>query len=483
MEPAESLPSLPPHAFGRHAEGRWALAALLLALAVGGAIACGMLSGAPERTAGAPVAGVAIVLATAQPLLGLAWFIAFNLLRPEEVFPHLAGLRLTLLAGAAALFGWFLSVALRRRRAVRSPSLLLMGGFAAWGMVGTTLKANGAALAEALLMLLKLAALYGLALQVLDSEARARRILPWLLLFSVGLALLAQSGAAAGWWTYALETGEGFRAAAVRNFGDPNDLALILVMAVPLALYALCDGRDFLARTGGALALAVLLATIHTTHSRGGEVALGAALTAFLARRWGRRGLLLGGVALVIGLLLLRPERLLALDLTHDPSTQGRIDAWLAAFGMVRQDPLFGVGVLQFLEHHWQTAHHSYLLTLAETGIPGSLLWLGLFLYAATATQQARAALRDHPRAGALLPPLNAIEASIAGFAVGGFFLSRAYLAALYLYLAVWTALAHGALAAAGAKPPPLDGRFARRLIYLSSSLLLAVTLAVELLR
>ena len=480
MEPVESLP---PDSFGRPAEGRWTLAALLLALAVGGAIAYGMLAGAPERTAGALVAGVAIVLATAQPVLGLAWFIAFNLLRPEEVFPHLAGLRLTLLAGAAALFGWFLSVTLRRRRVLRSPGLLLMAGFAAWGMLATTLKANEPTLSEALLMLLKLAALYGLALQVFDTEARARQIVAWLLLFSVGLALLAQWGAAAGWWTYALETGEGFRAAAVGNFGDPNDLALILVMAVPLALSTLLDGRDFLARIGGALALAVLLVTIQTTHSRGGELALGTALVAYFARRWGRRGLLLGGAALLVGLLLLRPERLLALDLARDPSTQGRIDAWIAAFWMVRQDPLFGVGVLQFLEHHWQTAHNSYLLTLAETGIPGSLLWLGIFLYAATATQQARAALRDHPRARTLLPPLNAIEAAIVGFAVGGFFLSRAYLAALYLYLAVWTALAHAALAAAGAKPPPLDGRFARRLIYATGSLLLAVTMAVEMLR
>jgi len=43
---------------------------------------------------------------------------------------------------------------------------------------------------------------------------------------------------------------------------------------------------------------------------------------------------------------------------------------------MFKENPLFGVGVRQFGEHHFLTAHNSFVLTLAETG------FIGMFLFA-----------------------------------------------------------------------------------------------------
>ena len=54
-----------------------------------------------------------------------------------------------------------------------------------------------------------------------------------------------------------------------------------------------------------------------------------------------------------------------------DQSTLERYEAWSTGLTMFRGNPVFGVGARQFAEHHYLTAHNSYVLSFAELGFPG----------------------------------------------------------------------------------------------------------------
>jgi len=45
---------------------------------------------------------------------------------------------------------------------------------------------------------------------------------------------------------------------------------------------------------------------------------------------------------------------------------------------MFKHSPIFGVGARQFTEHHFLTAHNSFVLTLAELGFPGMIMFVSI---------------------------------------------------------------------------------------------------------
>ena len=47
---------------------------------------------------------------------------------------------------------------------------------------------------------------------------------------------------------------------------------------------------------------------------------------------------------------------------------------------MWKQSPVFGVGQRQFIEHHYMTAHNSYVLSLAELGLIGMVLFISMLV-------------------------------------------------------------------------------------------------------
>lgn len=226
-------------------------------------------------------------------------------------------------------------------------------------------------------------------------------------------------------------------------FNDPNDLGLLFVMTVPMAL--------FLADRGGLLGLrrlfwwaatAALLYGIYLTSSRGALLAL-VALVAFWV--WRRRGAMTAGL-LGLGMLAVivaLPSRLSELD-ASESSAAGRVDAWYSGFEMFISRPLFGIGPGQFADNNANlTAHNSFVLVLAETGIVGYTLWLAFLGYG---VMMMMAVLRHSPElADAQAATEWKVERSIAmtllmsqiGFFAAAFFLSRSYLILLYLLAAL----------------------------------------------
>src|SRR5580700_9238714 len=158
---------------------------------------------------------------------------------------------------------------------------------------------------------------------------------------------------------------------------DPNDLAQILLIALPLAFVAWRRGRVVLNFFVVLVPAALLLWATYLTHSRGGLIALAAvALMAGRKKIGTTASMVLAGV-FIFGLL--------ALDFTGGRGISAadgadRLEAWANGLEMFKSAPIFGIGFNGFTDLYEITAHNSFVLCLAELGLLGSTLWVALLV-------------------------------------------------------------------------------------------------------
>ena len=111
------------------------------------------------------------------------------------------------------------------------------------------------------------------------------------------------------------------------------------------------------------------------TQSRGGIVVFALIGAVYFARRFGVAGLI-AGAAMAAPVLAVAGRS----GDKADQSTQLRYEAWASGLQMWKQSPVFGVGQRQFIEHHYMTAHNSYVLSLAELGLIGMVLFISMLV-------------------------------------------------------------------------------------------------------
>jgi putative inorganic carbon (HCO3(-)) transporter len=235
---------------------------------------------------------------------------------------------------------------------------------------------------------------------------------------------------------------------------DNNALALALVMAIPLMLYLRQhSARPWLRRgLAGAMLLCALAAL--GTYSRGALLAI-AAMAAVLWLK-SRRKMALGVLLCVLAPLLLAympPEWTSRMETINeyrdDASAQGRINAWGMAWNLARdnffgggfeiyQGPVFAIYAPDPADLH--AAHSIYFQVLGEHGFVGLGLYLlvGVLAWRSAGWIMRHAGALDELRWAASLAAM--IQTSLAGFAVGGAFLSLAYFDVPYYLAAILVA-------------------------------------------
>lgn len=309
-----------------------------------------------------------------------------------------------------------------------------------------------------------------------------------------GMRLLAKTLAMAGAATCLMAILVGNQDSAGRLSGaftyDPNDLALIVTVTIPLLIWWSVEGAKR-ARIVPLLFIPVLLWVLIQTGSRGGflgtaTVVLG--LVIISSRRAPRRLRRIGMAATVIAIAATpllprsyteRMTTILAEDDYNMTSPTGRKQVWLRGLGYAAQYPVFGVGIANF---NWaegtisslarnrdpgegikfSTAHNSYVLVLAELGIVAGAVFSIMILRATWGL------LFWHRRRRTFLPPYDSLRAlpplfglSFAGFAVSAFFLSFSYYDILYVMLALASCIL-AASAREGRAGPVATGRVVR---------------------
>jgi hypothetical protein len=224
-----------------------------------------------------------------------------------------------------------------------------------------------------------------------------------------------------------------WRVRSVGFLNDPNDLAQILVMALPMLwrLYKKRHATRNLVLV--ALPTAVLIYTIYLTHSRGAVVGLGAIFIFATRRRLGTARMAALGIIL---LFITSVANIGGSDRefsSKEESAADRIDAWYSGIQMLKAKPVFGVGYGNFTDEHPLTAHNSVVLCFSELGIFGYFFWGGLIVLAfRELDQSARLSPKGSPDAALS----QTLSWSLTGFMVCAWFLSRTYQPTLYLLLA-----------------------------------------------
>jgi len=306
-----------------------------------------------------------------------------------------------------------------------------------WALVGWPFSLwPGGTLALVLDLYLKALIVFWLISNLVDTLPRLRGMAWTLTWLTVALALVGISNYLSGVFGPGQDRRIlGYDAGLTRN---PNDLALMLNLIIPIAVSLLLSTTGALVRTVLVAALAIQVTAVILTFSRAGFLTLAATLGLYGLRLLGRpsRGFVLAGVAVAALSLPFLPagyaERLLtlrAIDADSTGSAQARWGGTVAAIENMASHPILGAGLgMDILALNetvgptWRAVHNTYLEYGVDLGVPGLVLFL-LLLW--SSWKSARAARR---LGGLELASLaEGIEISLVAFAIAALFHPAAY--------------------------------------------------------
>ena len=287
---------------------------------------------------------------------------------------------------------------------------------------------------------------------VVDSLPRVR----WSVLSGIGSIGLASAYVVRDWQLYH-NISYDYRPGYV--VGDPNYFTVDALLFLPVALLLLQQRKPRWQWWFCLGCLAMTLAAVLFSASRGGFIGLVAACLYFLARSRQRiRNLILA--VLAIGVLSLPMNispvgRLLHPTQSDEFAKEIRLVVWSGGLELVEQHPIFGVGLDNFRmevgkhvdlskvpvgETVQRVAHNSYLEIAAELGLPALLLFLGIIIGSIFSLEQSRrAALASGDEF--LQRVTMGLQAGLIGAGVALFFVSGEYQKMFWLTVFISAAL------------------------------------------
>ena len=233
------------------------------------------------------------------------------------------------------------------------------------------------------------------------------------------------------------DTGD-FRVIGSGIFSDPNDFAMLYIMAMPFVFGLVAGGAAIASKLLLICSLPPMVYVLWYTKSRGGVIGFCAM---FLAYSWLSAKSLMVRLLLVVALLcaivVFGPER--ARGAYVEGSASGRVMAWGYGIQMLKDNPLFGFGYMRWLEYSTMAAHNSAVNCFAEIGLIGYVCWFTLCLIVVKSVFRiARATGQVDLRTRRLASGLFAAQV---GYLTAAFFLTRTYNPVLFFLLGMGVGL------------------------------------------
>lgn len=384
----------------------------------------------------------------------------FVLLASPQSFIHvLAPLHIALLAAGAAGLMYVLGAVTRHGPPLRlTRGMRIAAGLVAWAVL--TLPFSywpGGSVSFMLNIYLKALIIFWLLGNVVSTPGRLRTVAWVLSLLAVPLALSGVlSFFSGGFLVEELSRGanriEGYEAPLTDN---PNDLALMLNLILPLTLALFLDTRRAWLKCLLGAAACLDVAAIIATYSRAGFLTLAVvSLVYLLYLARSHRGMAFLFAGLVLSCVPLLPSSYLhRLDTITDiqadetNSAQTRLSDSIAAANYVASHPIVGAGIGQDIlalnqmrGKTWTKVHDAYLEYAVDLGVPGLLLFLWLLVSTLRSADEARRLMRPFPELSGLQRIAEGLNVSLWGFVVAAFFYPDGY--EFYFYYIAGLAIA-----------------------------------------
>ena len=260
--------------------------------------------------------------------------------------------------------------------------------------------------------------------------------LVWVLVGSLGFF-----GVKGGLFT--LATGGSYRVWGPANsfIEGNNEMALALVMIIPLMRFLQLNAESIWIKRGLLASMLLCAVAALGSHSRGALLGIAAMVTVLWWRGKGKASGLVLILAVGGAMLAFMPEEWWSRMSTiktyeEDASAGGRINAWWMAFNIAKSN-FFGAGftfvgrevcaVYAPIPDDCRAAHSIYFMVLGEHGFVGLLLFLLLWVSVWASAGRLRIQGQKLPQTKWLSDLGSMCQVSLAGYAVGGAFLSLSY--------------------------------------------------------
>jgi O-antigen ligase len=382
-----------------------------------------------------------------MPFWGLMAFTCLLLLSPQSFVPALGVLHLPLLmavlAGGSYVLGCW-------RHGVKALTLdgeiRFAVWLAAWALLTIPLSLwPGGSVAFFFGIYFKALVVFWLLSRVVDTSGRLRTVFWTLSLIAAPLAVSGVRSFFSGAFknqelSHGLARISGYDASLT---GNPNDLALMLNLILPLSIALFLMVRS---RSAQALLVALIgldVVAIIATFSRAGFLSLGVIGLCYLVIlfRRGRRTLALlviaaalAGTALLPSSYIHRLSTITNIQADQTNSAQTRFRDYLTAMKYVAGHPLMGAGIGQNIlalnetrGATWTLVHDVYLEYAVDLGLPGLVLFLLLLRAIARGLRKALRRAASEPAMADLHFLLEGLCVSLIGFVVSAFFYPDAY--------------------------------------------------------
>lgn len=367
----------------------------------------------------------------------LVAYFAFEYVRPQMMLPALAPLRIPMVLTLLMPLVW---LAAGEKKILKDPLIIMNGAFVALVALSVTYAVNTYWVYQTFLVM----AFFFVSATIpsaglLTDERRLVTFFNYWLLFHMVIAAWAIT-----------HDGRG-----VGLSSDENDLSLYLNMAIPFAYYLMQSPQvGMLRRLFYLCALALFVAGVIISASRGGflgMVAVGMGVVYFSRQRV--RNVLIVGVLAVSALLIVPNtyvEEMQTISDSQDRTRNDRLYSWRRGWEMFIDNPLLGVGAMNYPWRVWEyeqrsaeydptevrahggrVSHSVYFTVIPELGFAGTALFFALGL---GMLKRLRRIIREDKSETSVLAetpalPLlaRAMAVSLLGFAVTGAFISVLY--------------------------------------------------------